>query len=188
MLKTRYSYVATAIVALVFCSGVAFAQPGMGFGPWGDEPNQAKRGQTKEILSTVYLMELTKELELTKEQGLDIAAIIEKREKAKVEHQKVIREALKGIKFQLGKDKPSQRKLRNYITQITSARDKMADEQRKGRDEILAKLSVEQQAKFIVFHLKWMKKLQRIREHIRGERMRRRGRPGRMGGGPRGMK
>jgi len=183
MLRTKHRCMATVVVALVFCLGVAFAQPGMGFGFLGDDgPSKGKRDETKEILSTVYLMELTKELELTKEQALDIAAVIEKHEKTKVEDQKAIREAMRGIKLELGKDKPNEKKLRDYIAQITSARDKMKDEQGKGRDEILSKLSITQQAKFILFQTRWMKKLQRIREHIRGERMRGRGGPGRMGG------
>ena len=185
MLRTKRRCMATVVVALVLCLGVAFAQPGMGFGFFGDDgPRKGKRDETKEILSTVYLMELTKELELTKEQALDIAAVIEKHEKAKVEHQKVMREAMRGIKLELGNDKPDKRKLKNYIAQITSTRDKMKDAQGKGRDEIMSKLSVTQQAKFILFHARWMKKLQRIREHIRGEKMRRRDGPGRMGGGP----
>ncbi|HUT04477.1 MAG TPA: hypothetical protein VM163_11355 [bacterium] len=189
MLRTKHRCMATVVVAVVFCLGVAFAQPGMGFGFCGDdEPSKGKRDEAKDMLSTVYLMELTKELELAKEQALDIASIIEKHEKAKVEHQKAIRESLRGIKLELGNDKPDEKKLKKYIAQITSARDKMKDEQGKGRDEIMSKLSVTQQAKFILFHTRWMKKLQRIKEHIRGEKMRRRDGPGRMGGGPCEMK
>ncbi len=189
MLRTKHRCMATVVVALVFCLGVAFAQPGMGFGFFGDDgPSKGKRDEAKDILSTVYLMELTKELELTKEQALDIAAVIEKHEKTKVEDQKAIRDAMLGIKLELWNDKPNEKKLRKYIAQITSARDKMKDEQGKGRDEIMSKLSVTQQAKFILFHTRWMKKLQRIREHIRGEKMRRRDGPGQMGGRPHGMK
>ena len=193
MTRTKLArFLAIAVCSLFLCS-TAFAQPGMDLGFFGDDDGPCKggaegqKGETKELLATVYLMELTKELALTKEQALDVSAIIDKDEKAKKEHQQAVHEALREITDELAKDNPSEKDLKNWIDAVSSARDKMKESESKTRDAIFAKLSVTQQAKFMVFHIKWMRKLHRIREHIEGERMRKgmRGGPdGPMPGGP----
>lgn len=178
MTRTKIARLVAIAVCSLFLFGTAFAQPGMDLGFFGDDDRPCKGGgkdkrdETKELLSTVYLMELTKELALTKEQALDVSAIIDKDEKAKRENQQAIREALREITNELAKDNPSERDLKKWIDQASSARDKIKDSESKTRDAIFAKLSVTQQAEFMVFHTKWMRKLHRIREHIEGERMR----------------
>ncbi len=197
MMTTKSTRMLAIAVCSLFLVGTAFAQPGAGFGFFGDDgpgKGKGKRDEIKELLATVYLMELTKALDLSKEQAIDVSLIIEKEKKAKEAHQKVMREAMREIKHELATDNPSEKKLKKWIAECTSARDKMKASETKTRDAILAKLSVTQQAKFMVFHGKWMRKLQRIKEHIAGERMRKghRGGPdGPMGdrpGGRKGMK
>jgi hypothetical protein len=125
---------------------------------------------------------LTKELELSREQALEISMIIQKQEKTREELEKATHEAIRGLRHELGKEEPSEKNLKEYIADAVSSRDKMKDDMGKMRDKVLSKLSVTQQAKFILFHAKWMKKLGRIREHIRDERGRKRGQRGqRMG-------
>ena len=194
MMTTKSTQLVAITVCSLFLVGTAFAQPGMGFGFFEDDgpgKGKGKRDEIKELLATVYLMELTKELELSKEQAIEVSLIIEKREKAKEAHQKVMHEALREMKHEVGKDSPSEKKLKKWIAEVNSERDKMTASESKTRDAIFAKLSVTQQAKFLMFHGKWMKKLQRIREHIRNEKMskRRRGGPdGPIGDGPAGRK
>jgi len=194
MMTTKRTRMLAIAVCSLFFVGTAFAQPGMGFGFFGDDgpgEGKGKRAEIRELLATVYLMELTKALELSKEQAIDVSLIIEKREKAKEAHQKVMHEALREMRHELGKDTPSEKKLKKWIAEVKSGRDKMKASESRTRDAIFAKLSITQQAKFIVFHGKWMRKLGRIKEHIRNEKMRkhRRGGPdGPMGDRPAGRK
>lgn len=179
MKRTSNTALTALVIALLFCVGAAFGQRPAG----PDEtmgPGRGHKEEMKELLSTVYLMELTKELGLSKEQALEVSMIVDKEEKAKKELQKSLREAVREIKHELGKNKPSEKKLSKYIADATAARDKMKANASATRDKILSKLSVTQQAKFVIFHGKWMKKMNRIKEHIKNERMRKR--HGGMGG------
>jgi len=197
MTRTKTTRIVAIAVCSLFLVGAAFAQPGAGFGFFEDDgpgKGKGKRDEVRDLLATVYLMELTKALELSKEQAIEVSLITEKEKEAKEAHQTAMREAMREIRHELGKDNPSEKKLKKWIAEITSARDKMKANESKTRDAIFAKLSVTQQAKFMLFHGKWMKKLHRIREHIKNEKMRKhhRGGPdGPMGdksGGRKGMK
>jgi len=151
---------------------------------------RARKEELQELLSTVYLMELTKQLELSKSQAIDVAKLIDKQQKAKKADQKAFREAMRGIRYELGKDKPSKKQLSKLIAEAKAARDRMRRFETETRDAILAKLTVTQQAKFILFHARWMKKMNRIKEFIKQRRMRRghrgyrQGREGPMPPGP----
>lgn len=170
----RVTFVALLLTIISF--GLAQAQPPGPFGDdWGPE-GEADWGDTKELLSTVYLMELAKELGLEKGQAAEIASIIEKEEKAKDELQETMRKSVREIRIELKKDKPDTSLLKKHIAIVVKSRDKMKDSAGKTRDSILAALSIEQQAKFIVFHGKWARKMHRIRDHIRGGKMRKQGR------------
>lgn len=196
MRKTGSATLTALLMALLLCVGFAYSQPPEGGGPpepFFDDPDdemgpgEAQKQEVKELLSTVYLMELTKELGLSKEQALDISMIVEKEEKAKEGYQKALRDAIRGLRHELGNDKPNEGNLKKYIADAKLARDRMKSSATETRDKILAKLSVTQQAKFILFHGKWTKKMHRIRDHIRNERMRKGRGPGMgpgMGQGP----
>ncbi|MCD6326818.1 hypothetical protein J7M28_04610 [bacterium] len=192
MTRSKSAIMILVAITTLVCVGLSFGQP---FGFFGDdwaEKGKAKRRETRELLSTVYLMELTKELALDKTKAVEIAAVLSKEEKAKEKRQDTIRKTIRELRHELGNDKPSKKKLKNLIESAKAARDEMQERARIVRDKILSKLSVQQQAKFILFHIKWIQKVQRIREHIRGERMRERGGdgpgPGQMRKGPNGRR
>ncbi|MBN1594256.1 MAG: hypothetical protein JW941_13515 [Candidatus Coatesbacteria bacterium] len=185
-MKTRITRIMAIALCAFFIVGTAVAQPGMGFGFFdeGPCPEKGEGKDAKELLSTIYLMELVKELDLTKEQAIEISQIIEKEKEQKTANLKSLQEAVREVRHELAKDNPSEKDLKKWVKEVTSTRDKMKADETKTRDAILAKLNVTQQAKFMLFHMKWMRKMHRIKEHIEGERMRKGGRggPGGRGG------
>ena len=114
-----------------------------------DQPQNRRR--TRENMRTLWLLRMTRVLELTEEQTAKVFPIVARIEKEKNEIYKQIRKQVKELRLILRKEEPDQGDLKSKINKIKELRNliKKKDEELEARME--ENLTLIQRAKYLMF-------------------------------------
>jgi len=137
-----------------------------------DQPQNRRRA--RENMRTLWLLRMTRALELTEEQTAKVFPIVSSIEKEKSEIHLQIRKQVGELRSILGEEKPDQKELKNKINKIKELRNiiKKKDEELEARIE--ESLTLVQRAKFLMFSANFYRDLrdQLDRARIMRERQR----------------
>jgi Spy/CpxP family protein refolding chaperone len=138
-----------------------------------DEQPQDRR-RARENIRTLWLLRMTRFLELTEEQTAKIFPIVSRIEKEKIELYQQIGEQIRELRLTLGEEKPDQKELKNKIDKIKELRNlvKKKDEELEARLE--ENLTLVQRAKYLMFAARFYRELRENLERARIQRERQR--------------
>lgn len=138
-----------------------------------DEQPQDRR-RARENIRTLWLLRMTRFLELTEEQTAKIFPIVSRIEKEKIELYQQIGEQIRELRLTLGEEEPDQKELKNKIDKIKELRNlvKKKDEELEARLE--ENLSLVQRAKYLMFAARFYRELRENLERARIQRERQR--------------
>jgi len=133
-----------------------------------------KRRRTRENMRTLWLLRMTRVLELTEEQTAKVFPIVARIEKEKNEIYKQIGKQVKELRLILRKEEPDQGDLKSKINKIKELRNliKKKDEELEARME--ENLTLIQQAKYLMFAANFYRDLRDNLERARSQRDRQR--------------
>ena len=138
-----------------------------------DEEFQRKR-RTRENITTLRLLRMTRVLELTEEQTAKIFPIVSRIEKEKIEMHKTIRKQMREIKLILNEENPDQKELKNKIAALKKLRNLLRSKDEEMETQLEENLTLIQRAKYVLFLAEFYRdlrgKLERAR--IMRERLR----------------
>ena len=147
---------------------VVLALIGAGVGARGQEPPPMDEEEPRRLIETVRIWRMTQELDLSEEQILQFfpkLKNLEDMERHRAETKaKVIRELDELLKA----DKPSLPALQKKMAEVERVDEEFDKKAAKVKDEIKSVLSVEQQAKLLVFRFKFQREMRDIIREIRG--------------------
>lgn len=152
---------------VVFVGGVMTAQ---GHGP----PPRDER-EPRKLIETVYIWRMTEELDLSEEQISKFFPKLKRLENAEREHSQKTAKAIGELDEILKSDKPSTADLKKKMEELELLEKEFEKKRAKLKDEMRDVLSVEQQAKLIVFRHRFHKEMRKV---IRDIRMHRHEHPG----------
>ncbi len=185
------------LAALIAAGTSAFAQQGPPPGaPGGDEwnrdgssagPDAQKREEIRKKIDTVRMWRLTEALKLDEKTGTKLASFLstieEKRRLLMSEHM----QAMKDLRTALAAVNPDAKTLKNHLDKLEKNRKEMVELQRKEMNGVRDILTVEQQARYVVFQQDFRREMRGMSSGARGNGQGKRGFGKRSGGpGPRG--
>ncbi len=137
-----------------------------------DQPQNRRR--TRENMKTLWLLRMTRVLELTEEQTAKVFPIVSRIEKEKNEIYKQIGKQVKELRLILRKEEPDQGDLKSKINKIKELRNliKKKDEEREARLE--ENLTLIQRAKYMMFAVNFYRDLMNKLDRARSQRDRQR--------------
>ncbi len=136
------------------------------------QPRNKRR--TRENMRTLWLLRMTRVLELTEEQTAKVFPIVSRIEKEKNEIYKQVGKQVKELRLILKEEEPDQGDLKNKINEIKELRNliKKKDEELEARME--ENLTLIQQAKYLMFAANFYRDLRDNLERARSQRDRQR--------------
>jgi regulator of replication initiation timing len=149
-MKKRW-FVVVLILALGLSSGKLFAQPAEPPSPREDRPmNQERAEELRKKVELIWMWKLTEELNLSEKEGAKLFPVVhtyeEKKRGLREENRRLVRELERMIK-----DKASEGELKRTIQAVEQNDRKLQEVEQEGFHEIAKILSVEKQARYIVF-------------------------------------
>ena len=167
-----------ALTALLFCPfEAAFAQ-----NPNRDIRRPAKRKEVKQLVDNMYIWKLTEALDLSEEQATKIFPRLNKARKEKRELAKEADELMRKLKDVLKEETAEEAEtiLKETVAELKELRRAVKEKEEEEIKILEENLSVEQQAKLILFQRTFRKKIghmveraREFRQKHRGERKRR---------------
>jgi hypothetical protein len=126
-----------------------------------------------EMIRAVRIMRMQERLNLSEEQVAALLPRLSRRDSLMISHRKAQAEDFKLLKEELAKRKPSETKLKDIMNRLKIREEEHHERMRELRDEMLSVLSVQQQAKFVIFEVEFEREIRRfigeIRKKYRGE-------------------
>ena len=164
-----------ALAALLFCPfEAAFAQR-----PDGDICRPAKRKEVKQLVENMYIWKLTEALDLSEEQATKIFPRLNKARKEKEELAKEANELMRKLKDALEEKAAGEAEttLKETVAKLKDLRNAVKEKEEEEIKILEENLSVEQQAKLIIFQRTFRKRIghmvdraKEFRQKQRGER------------------
>lgn len=163
-MKTRY--ILSTLICLLLLSSVLSAAV-------QDERPQDRR-RARENMRTLWLLRMTRVLELTEEQTAKIFPIVSRIEKEKGEIYLQVGKLVRELRLILGEEEPDQKELKNKIDKIKELRNliQKKDEELEARME--ENLTLVQRAKYLMFASNFYRELRDNLERARIQRERQR--------------
>lgn len=148
-----------------------------------EPPPGPGREEIEDLRETVHLLMLSRlkrAVPLTEEQGKNVVPLLDQLDEARRDHMRQRREALREMRRLLESPKPSEADLTESVRRAREMRLSFESMRRKIEEQVAAQLSVEQQARMMIFMQDFRRDL---RQQLRGHRGRRPGMgpPGRPG-------
>ena len=161
-MKTRY--VLSTLLCLLLLGSVLSAAV-------QDEQPQNRR-RAREYMRTLWLLRMTRVLELTEEQTAKIFPIVSRIEKEKGEIYLQVGKLVRELRLILREEEPDQKELKNKIDKIKELRNliKKKDEELEARVE--ENLTLVQRAKYLMFAANFYRELRENLERARIQRER----------------
>lgn len=147
---------------VVFMGGVMAAE---GHGP----PPRDERDSRK-VIEAVYIWRMTEELDLSEEQISKFFPKLKKLENAETEHSLRTAKAIAELGELLKSDKPSRSALKKKMDELELLESEFQKKKAKLKDEMRDVLSIEQQAKLVVFRHRFHKEMRKVIRDIRMQR------------------
>ena len=160
MKKQLFSMTLALIMALGLSGGKILAQPTPP--PQGEERpmNQERREELRRRVELIWMWKLTEELDLTQEEGAELFPLLrqyeERKRELREENRKLVRELERMIEANA-----SEGAIKKTVRALEENDKKLQEVKQEGFDELGKILSVEKQARYIVFH-------KRFRHEIHG--------------------
>lgn len=159
MKKRWCTMVLALIVALALSGGSVLAQQAGPLARRGEGPmDQERREELRERIELIWMWKLTEELDLTQEEGAKVFPILRQYEEKK----RTLRDENRELVWELDrliKANASEGKLKKAIGALAENEKKFHQVQEEGFQELEKILSVEQQAKYIVFQEKFRREI-----------------------------
>jgi len=155
----------TAVCLLFF---LAFGAASMAWGSQQGEPQNRQR--LRERISDLYLLRLTRALELTEEQTARIYPLLTRAEKDKAELQRRMSAGLQALRAHLAQDRPKEETLILLTNGVREAREdirRIEAEVDAALDDVLTPL---QRARYVVFTVEFLRGTWENLERARGLR------------------
>ena len=148
-MKTRY--ILSILLCLLLLSSILSAAI------QDDQPQNRRRA--RENMRTLWLLRMTRVLELTEEQTAKVFPIVSRIEKEKSEIHQQMGKQVRELRLILREEEPDQKELKNKINKIKELRNiiKKKDEELEARME--ENLTLVQRAKFLMFSARFYRDL-----------------------------
>lgn len=144
----------------VFFSANLYGQPMMG--------GMRDGRKAMEMISAIRIVKMQKALNLTDQQLASIIPKLNERDSMMRKYFDDQASDLKLLRDELAKSKPAEAKLKEIIERMKSREQNHEARVRELRNEILAVLSTEQQARFIIFEVEFEREIRRLIDQVRG--------------------
>ena len=165
-MKTKY--ILSILICFFLLSSVLSAA--------SQEEQPQNRRRARENMRTLWLLRMTRALELTEEQTAKVFPIVSRIEKEKNEIHLQMEKQIRGLRLALREEEPDQKELKSKINKIKELRNliKKKDEELEARME--ENLTLVQRAKFLMFSASFYRELRDNldRARIQKERQRQR--------------
>jgi hypothetical protein len=144
--------VVTLLLTLGLSGGTLFAQPAGLPSPTEETPmNRERAEELRERVELIWMWKLTEELNLTQEEGAKLFPLLrtyeERKRELRDENRKLVWELERMVE-----DNASEGAIKKTIRALEENDRKLQEVKQEGFDELGKILSVEKQAKYIVFH------------------------------------
>lgn len=178
-----------AAVCLTALALPAAAQQRMppGPAPQGDRPTDEQREEIRKKMEAIRIVRLTEELKLDEKTAARffplITALDQKRRTLLRENQDILQE----VRTIMSAPSPDESRLKAAINRIEKNHHEMMSLRDKEMDAIKRNLTVQQQARYLLFHQEFQREMRGMVEGVRGSAPGRRGMPPGPGRGPHGL-
>ncbi len=136
-----------------------------------------KEEEVRRHIQTFRMWEMTKALDLTEEQASKIFPVLNKLEKEKAELNRRIWEEIRGLRELLKEEKPDSSLIKEKLDRIKGLKKQIQEMDNKIEKLLEDNLTIEQQAKYVLFSIRFMKdlkeKINRARQLYRQRMMQR---------------
>ena len=158
MKKLKLSGMFFLIFIFVFTALAVYAQrpPARPF------PEEGKRERLREEIQTMKMWKMLEVLDLTDEQSNDFLPAWRELQKAQKDFRERREELLKSLEAVLGEEKPDEGKIRNILGQLEKERSRFDEVQQRFRQKAQEVLTLEQQAKLLLFEDRFEKRMMEI--------------------------
>jgi len=120
-----------------------------------------------EMIRAMRIMRMRERLNLSDEQVAALLPRLSRRDSLMISHRKAQAEDFQLLKQELAKSNPSESKLKEIMDRLKKEEDEHHQQMTRLRDEMLSVLSVEQQAKFVIFEVEFEREIRRFIKRIR---------------------
>lgn len=146
---------------------------GPGPGPMGGQgrmgpPSDAEREEIMKKVQAVRIWRLTEELKLDEKTSAKLAAVLSSMDQERRELMQKNRKAMQELRTLLGAGKPEDAKLKALLDGIEKNHDKMIDLRKRELREVRGLLTIEQQARYVVFHQQFRREMRGMMNRARG--------------------
>lgn len=125
-------------------------------------PEEGKRERLREEIQTMKMWKMLEVLDLTDEQSNDFLPAWRELQKAQKDFREKREELLKSLEAVLGEEKPDEGKIRNILSQLEKERSRFDEVQQRFRQKAQEVLTLEQQAKLLLFEDRFEKRMMEI--------------------------
>ena len=154
---------------------VACLMLSLAFGPWfparGSQPGDPQyRQRLRENISNLYLLRLTRALELTEEQTAKLYPFLTRVEKDKAGLQRQLSLDLRDLRAELAKSPAGEEKILGLVARIREARRSIRQKDDEVEDVFEGVLTPVQKARYLVFTVDFLRSIGENLERARGLR------------------
>ncbi len=193
--KVLVAVVATAALSAI--AAMAFAQQGAMGGRFDNEastgnsqgsgggPSPQKSEEVRKKIEAIRIWRLTEELKLDEKTSARLASLLSSIDQRRAMIARESMEAMRDLRAYLKSEKPDRSKLKAALDRIERNQNEMMDLRKKEIGGVRDILTVEQQARYVLFQQKFRREMRGMISEARGRGQGMRGfGQGRMGGGP----
>jgi len=149
------------LVLTALAVAVAAAQPRHGA---GEMPGSER---AMEMIRAMRIVRMRERLNLSEDQVAALLSRLSRCDSLMISHRKAQAEDFNLLKEELEKRKPSESKLKEIMDRLKKREAEHHEQMRKLRDEMLSLLSVEQQARFVIFEVEFEREIRGFIKRIR---------------------
>jgi benzoyl-CoA reductase/2-hydroxyglutaryl-CoA dehydratase subunit BcrC/BadD/HgdB len=147
------------LLLIIFPAILVFAQP-RGMGPGSEK--------AMSMIRTMRIVRMTEVLELDENQVAALIPKLKQRDSLELNYYKSQAEDINGLREELDKRSPSEEKLAEILERMKSREAEHHRNLASLRDEMLAVLTVPQQARFVIFEVEFEREIRRLISQVKG--------------------
>jgi len=133
-------------------------------------PEEGKRERLREEIETMKMWKMLEVLDLTDEQSNDFLPAWRELQKAQKDFREKREDLLKSLEAVLGEEKPDEGKIKDILGQLENKRSQLEEVQQRFRHKAQEVLTIEQQAKLLLFEDRFEKRMMEIIRQYREKR------------------
>ena len=160
-------------MVLVAVMTMPAAAQGPGPGAMGGQgrmgpPSDEERQEIMKKVQAVRIWRLTEELKLDEKTSAKLAAVLSAMDQERRELMQKNRESMQELRALLGAAKLEEKRLQAALEGIEKNHDKMVDLRKREMREVRSLLTIEQQARYVVFHQQFRREMRGMMKRARG--------------------